>query len=277
MVTVVIPALNEAATIADVVRFARRNPRVQEVLVVDDGSIDGTPDLAQWAGARVITSSLLGKGASLEDGVAQAHHDIVVLLDADMSCLDPELIERITDPIMTLQADFVKAKFARQGGRVTLLTARPLLRTFFPEIVGFEQPLGGVVAARRSVLRAFRFENDYGVDVGLLIDAAMAGAKLAEVDVGTIHHCGQPLPALSNMAMQVTRAILDRASRYGRLSGAYLQQISESLRQSEAEPEPLFHRLAGAERVALFDMDGTLLDGRFILEFAERTGRQREL
>src|ERR671924_673753 len=66
-VTVVIPVLNESRTVAKVVKFARQDRRVAQVLVVDDGSIDGTPELAERAGAKVITSSMLGKGVSMED------------------------------------------------------------------------------------------------------------------------------------------------------------------------------------------------------------------
>ena len=66
-ITVVVPVLNESRTVAKVVKFARRSPLVGEVLVLDDGSIDGTPELATEAGAKVITSSMLGKGVSMED------------------------------------------------------------------------------------------------------------------------------------------------------------------------------------------------------------------
>jgi glycosyltransferase involved in cell wall biosynthesis len=69
MISVVIPVLNESDTIGQIVSFVRRDARVSEVLVVDDGSIDGTPELACDAGARVVTSTLLGKGASMEDGM----------------------------------------------------------------------------------------------------------------------------------------------------------------------------------------------------------------
>jgi glycosyltransferase involved in cell wall biosynthesis len=63
---------------------------VAKVIVVDDGSIDGTPELAAQAGARVVTSTLLGKGASMEDGVWAAQNEIVVFLDGDLNGL-PEL------------------------------------------------------------------------------------------------------------------------------------------------------------------------------------------
>ena len=69
MISVIIPTLNESATITSMVQFARRKRLVSEVIVVDDGSIDGTPELAKAAGARVFTSTMLGKGASMEDGI----------------------------------------------------------------------------------------------------------------------------------------------------------------------------------------------------------------
>jgi hypothetical protein len=80
----------------------------------------------------------------------------------------------------------VKARFGRGGGRVTELTARPMLQVFFPELARFSQPLGGLVAARASLLKALGFEEGYGVDVGLLIDAHRAGARLVEVDIGSL-------------------------------------------------------------------------------------------
>ncbi len=88
MITVVIPFLNESPTIQSVIEFALRAPNVTEVIVVDDGSIDGTPELAQSSGARVIGSMLLGKGASMQDGMLQASNEIVLYLDGDLSAYD---------------------------------------------------------------------------------------------------------------------------------------------------------------------------------------------
>jgi glucosyl-3-phosphoglycerate synthase len=83
-VSIIIPVLNEAKTIFRLVGQVLRSPRVVEVIVVDDGSIDGTPEIASRAGARVITSTLLGKGASMEDGLAVATAEIVLFLDGDL-------------------------------------------------------------------------------------------------------------------------------------------------------------------------------------------------
>ena len=276
-VSVIVPALNESETISAVVQFANRSPLVDEVIVIDDGSIDGTPELAQGAGARVVTSTILGKGASMEDGMRVARNEILVYLDGDLTGLNEDLIERMVQPIANNEADFVKAKFTRAAGRVTVLTAKPLLKTYFPELAHFEQPLSGIIAARRSLLQTMRFENDYGVDIGLLIDAAIAKARLAEVDIGHIEHDSQPLEVLGEMATQVARALLDRATRCGRHRTSYVSEIKDVERITWAHPRQVLSRLPQPERVALFDMDGVLLNGRFIRELAAATGKTNEL
>lgn len=277
MITAIIPVLNESESVVTVVRFVRRDPRVSEVIVVDDGSIDGTQELARAAGASVITSTLLGKGASMEDGMNAARNEILLYLDGDLGRLRDDLVQAMTDPILEDRADFVKAKFSRSAGRVTTLTAQPLLRMFFPELAKFEQPLGGIIAARRSVLRRFSFESDYGVDIGLLIDVALSGARLVEVDIGHIEHDSQPLETLGDMAAQVVRTLLDRAARYGRLNPAHVREVQEDERHAEAELSIVLQKTGPTQRLALFDMDGVLLSDRFIVRLAERAGKLREL
>jgi glucosyl-3-phosphoglycerate synthase len=277
-VSVVIPVLNEARTIAPLVQLCLADPGVTEVIVVDDGSIDGTPEVAKRAGAKVITSSLLGKGASMEDGVAAARGDVILFLDGDLTEVCDDLVERMTSAIETGEADLVKARFTRDAGRVTVLTARPLLAAFFPELARFEQPLGGIVAVRRSLLGKLRLENDYGVDVALLIDAYMKGARVVEVDIGWIDHDSQSLEALGAMAKQITRVILDRAWRHDRLSINQVRDMEEAERRAGAElcpPSPRFSDRPA--RFALFDMDGTLLEGRVMAELAESLGAEAEL
>ncbi len=277
MISVIIPVLNESETIGSVVAFARRHPLVTEVIVVDDGSLDDTPRLAVASGARVITSTLLGKGASMEDGLWTSQNEIVVYLDGDLSGLREDLLEGLTLPIREGRADFVKAGFSRRAGRVTTLTARPLLKTFFPELNVFEQPLGGIIAARRSLLRNFRFETDYGVDLGLFLDASAAGAQLAQVDIGHIEHDSHPLEVLGDMAQQVVRTLLDRAARYGRLTMSHVREVTEVERHSQAELSLVLSRIGQGQRLALFDMDGTLLRGRFIVNLAKRTNKTEDL
>ena len=133
-VTVIIPALNEERRIAEVVQFALQDSNVYEVIVVDDSSTDATVARACEAGARVITSSMLGKGASMHDGLLSATTEYVVFLDGDLTGLEAGLISRLTAPLCKHDADFVKARFGRSGGRVTELTAKPMLKVFFPEL-----------------------------------------------------------------------------------------------------------------------------------------------
>jgi glucosyl-3-phosphoglycerate synthase len=171
----------------------------------------------------------------------------------------------------------VKARFSRRAGRVTVLTARPLLQTYFPELVRFEQPLGGIIAVRKELLQRLHFENDYGVDVGLLIDAAALGARLIQVDIGHVEHDSHDLDFLGEMATQVARAILERASALGRLRLSFVQKVRERERWDRAHPENVLLRVGTVDRLALFDMDGTLLNGRFIVELARRTRRETQL
>jgi len=277
-ISIVIPVLNESATITSVVQYALNSPLVDEVIVVDDGSIDGTPELAAAAGARVITSSMLGKGASMEDGMRASKNKTIMFLDGDLAGLDESVIESMAAPILNDNADFVKAKFSRAAGRVTVLTAKPLIRTYFPELRQFDQPLSGIMAARKSLLEQLTFENDYGVDVGLLIDASLARARLAEVDIGSLEHRSHSLQDLGEMATQVARALLERAARAGRLRLSYIRESKENERIETLDLNGLLDRIpAGTQRIALFDMDGVLLNGRFVVSLAQETNRESDL
>ncbi len=271
-VSVVIPALDEAATIASLVRLVRDHPRVREVLVIDDGSVDGTAEVARDAGAQVVLSSLLGKGASMTDGLRLARGPVVLFLDGDLLHVNDDLVALMTDPILQGDADLVKAGFSRDGGRVTVLTARPLLAAFFPEIAEFSQPLGGIVAGRKSLFDNIRLEDDYGVDIALLIDAGAREARMVEVDIGHIDHESQSLQALGEMAKQVTRVILDRAWRYERLSVNQVMDMRETERRSKAGSSHLFCAAEGRQQHALLGMDGILLDGCFVVRLAEQMG-----
>lgn len=273
MLSVIIPVLNEAPTIGKVVEFALADPNVAEVIVIDDGSIDGSPRLAGAAGAKVFTSSMLGKGASMHDGVRLAQGDCLLFMDGDLSGLRPDLIAVLAEPVSSGRADFVKARFERSSGRVTVLTARPLLETFFPEVSWIAQPLGGLIAMSRHAAEQLSFENDYGVDVGLLIDAAMGGLRIQQVDVGSLAHESQSLERLGRMARQVTRAILQRAQLHGRLEPELLDQIWEVERQAGAEIENQHSADSRRRPLVLLGLDRVVLRGHFSYEIARRVGR----
>jgi len=275
--TVVIPALNEAARIASVVRHALADPATAEVIVIDDSSIDDTALLARQAGAEVITSTMLGKGASMRDGVAAARCDIVVYLDGDLAGLRAGLVGDLCQPLVQGAADFVKARFGRSGGRVTELTARPMLQVFFPELVHFAQPLGGLVAARRDLLKNLPFEDGYGVDIGLLLDAHAAGARLAEVDIGTLDNDSQPLHDLTAMANEVSRVIYSRARVAGRLHMAQITAMYEAQRQATATLVSILARRRGRTRILLIDLEDTVSTEHPLRALAHATGHGQVL
>lgn len=229
-ITIIIPAYNEESTVGEVVKTAKKLSYVSEIIVVNDGSGDNTEEEAKNAGAIVINHKTnQGKGSAIETGVKHATGDILAFIDADISNLTSKKIDVMIKPIIEHKADITKTKFSRQSGRVTELTAKPLLGLFFPE-VNFEQPLSGQFAGRRTALNKVKFEKDYGVDVGIVLDADVHGIKIEEVDIGSIEHDMSPLSSLNEMANEVVRTIIDRAINYGRVTmmdtlGGYIRML----------------------------------------------------
>src|SRR6516164_4973930 len=127
MISVIIPALNEEKTIRKVIRQAKRNALVSEILVVDDRSMDNTVAEARKENVKIITSTNLGKGDSMREGMMLARNEFVVFLDADIPNYSADIIEKLTRPLVDDEADFVKSFFERQAGRVTEILVKPLL------------------------------------------------------------------------------------------------------------------------------------------------------
>jgi glucosyl-3-phosphoglycerate synthase len=237
-VSVVLPARNEEATVGRLVadlheQWIHRVPLVDELLVVDSDSTDATADVARAAGADVIAAAEVltahgtrpGKGEALWKSLAATSGDLVVFLDADLLGNVAHFVPGLLGPLLTdPQVDYVKGCYTRPleidggsrpagGGRVTELTARPLLNALWPELAGFVQPLGGEYAERRSALEQVPFVSGYGVEVGLLVDLLHLGglASLAQVDLGSRRHTSQSQEALGAMAGQVVSTVLGRA------------------------------------------------------------------
>jgi glucosyl-3-phosphoglycerate synthase len=229
-VSVVLPAREVAATIgpilAQLVPLRDDAGLLDELLVIDAASADGTAAIAAHAGATVVQESGIlaehgparGKGDALWRAVHATRGEVVAFVDADSADFDARgAVLGLLGPLLTDEAvAFVKGAYRRPltvgaetvpegGGRVTELLARPLLNLHVPQLAGIVQPLAGEAAARRELLEALPFPVGYGVEIANLIDALRhAGLDaLAQVDLGTRRNAHQPLHALSAMAYAV--------------------------------------------------------------------------
>jgi len=266
MVSVIIPALNEEKTIREVVNLVSSSPLVDEILVIDDKSIDNTIKQARLPQVKIYTSPFPGKGGSMRDGMLLAINEVIVYLDADILTYPPDVVERLAEPILNGETDFVKSSFDRQAGRVTELVAKPLISLLFPELSKFSQPLSGMIGARKSMLKSLDFENDYGVDIGILIDMHMLGARLKEVNIGYIENRMQTWEQLSKMSREVSKSILKRARNIQVSNLETLENISIIRTQMDYA---IRESLMGMEKMIIFDMDNTLLEGSFITSAAD--------
>ncbi|MBL7860868.1 MAG: HAD-IB family phosphatase [Cyclobacteriaceae bacterium] len=263
MVSVVIPVLNEEATVGAVVRYALSHSAVSEVLVIDDKSVDNTVKVAQEAGARVITSTKVGKGVSMREGVMLAKNDVIVFLDGDIDPYPDETIPLLIEPILNDEADFCKATFSRQAGRVTELVAKPLLSILFPDLANFKQPLSGMIAAHKKILNEVKFQDDYGVDIGLLIDVFLAKARIKEIFIGEIENKMKPWQELGKMSKEVSQTILTKALRHP--DNLFSLEEAETIQVIRSQMDfALKEKLREFNKAVIFDMDNTLLKGRYI-------------
>ena len=236
-VSLVLPALNEETTIGPIVRRARAElvdqyPLVDELLVIDSASVDGTREIAASEGARVVQhpdvlpqyGTLRGKGEALWKSLYETTGDLVVWADTDVRDWHPRMAYGTLGPlIVEPRIQYVKGYYQRPiveggvlkeggGGRVTELVARPLINLLYPELSGFIQPLAGEYAGRRSLLESIPFFTGYAVEIGHLIDVyGRVGLDgLGQVDLERRVHRNQELEGLSKMSFVILQAVLTR-------------------------------------------------------------------
>lgn len=274
MITVIIPALNEEKTIGQVVSLAKNSPDVTEIIVVDDKSMDNTIEEARKEGAVVITSTKLGKGASMKDGILVAKNEVIAFLDADIISYPKDVIELLTVKLLKNEVDFVKSYFTRQAGRVTELVAKPLLSILYPSFPNFKQPLSGMIAGRKSLFTKCEFEEGYGVDIGILIDMYNLKARIAEVSIGNIENRMQPLEQLGKMSREVAKTIMKKSKSMEVQNLETYENIQVIREQMEFA---IRESLMSLKKIAVFDMDNTILKSSFINTAANEFGFKKEL
>jgi glucosyl-3-phosphoglycerate synthase len=283
-VSVCLPARECAQTVGEHVRALvglRKAGAIDEVVVIDAGSADGTAAVAERAGALVYQETelmgelgpTLGKGDAMYRALAVLRGEIVCYLDADTAGATAHYATGLLGPLVCeWPADgeiaFVKAFYRRPfehdgvslpegGGRVNHLLARPALELFYPELAAIAQPLAGEVAARRGLLERVPFVTGYGVEIGMLIDVwrEVGLDGIAQVDLDEHRNRHQPLAALTPMARTVLATIARRARAEGRLTGV---EIAEP----PVERSPLAEaRSFGGRSAHATDHDGTPLRG----------------
>jgi glucosyl-3-phosphoglycerate synthase len=235
-ISLILPTREVAGTIGPILdTVAGLNERyglVDQVLVVDADSADGTADIARAHGAEVYSENellpefgpALGKGDAMWRGLSVARGDIVMFADTDTRDFGPHFVYGTLGPLLTVPGvRFSKAAYRRPftsdaqsvvdgGGRVTELTAKPLLNFFFPELTGLVQPLAGEFAAYRDLLYRIPFLTGYGVEIALLVDVLsdVGLPAMAQVDLGSRQNRHQSLWDLTRMSSTVLRALARR-------------------------------------------------------------------
>jgi len=232
-----LPALNEEKNVGKVVRTIKTAlmddvPLLDEMVLIDSGSVDYTREVAEELGIpvfihqNVLTAhgSFDGKGEGLWKSLYMLQGDIIAWIDTDITNIHPRFVYGVLGPLLVDPGiQYVKGFYRRPlvdedrllaggGGRVTELTARPLINLFFPELSGLVQPLSGEYAGRRSVLERLPFFTGYAVETGLLIDLLENHGlfSIAQADLQERIHHNQPLPSLSKMSFAIMQAVFRR-------------------------------------------------------------------
>lgn len=205
---ILIPAYNEEASLAAVVRTARAS-RLGPVLVVDDGSSDKTAEVARRAQAEVLSlADNCGKGGAVYAGAAHLDAEVVILIDADLTNLRVEHLRQLAEPVLRGQVDMTRGVFV--GGRWSTEMAQKLA----PQLSG-----------QRAVLRARLLEveglaeSGYGVEIAITEHAKRAHWRVMDV----------PLSGVSQVTKEEKRGLLrgfvTRLKMYGEIAEAWLRSL----------------------------------------------------
>jgi len=243
-ISLALPALNEEKTVGEVISsiqnsLMKKYPLIDEMVLMDSDSTDQTRSIAESLGVPVyIHQQILpqygaryGKGEALWKSLFVTRGELLLWIDTDIVNIQPHFVYGLAGVLLNNpQVQFVKGFYRRPlkvgdkmqasgGGRVTELTARPLLNLFYPELSGIVQPLSGEYGGRRAALEQLPFFSGYGVEIGLLIDVLERFGlhAVAQVDLQERVHHNQPLESLSKMSFAIIQAVIHKLEqRYGR-------------------------------------------------------------
>ncbi len=254
-ISLALPALNEEETVGNVIGAIQRElmhnvPLIDEMVLIDSQSTDRTREIAAEFGVPVhIHQEILprlgarkGKGEALWKSLLVTRGDIVAWIDTDIVNIDPRFVYGIIGPLLlNPKVQLVKGFYQRPlrvgektqaggGGRVTELTARPLLNLFYPELSGIVQPLSGEYAGRRSALEQIPFFSGYGVEIGMVIDMfdRFGVEGIAQVDLLERVHHNQELEALSKMSFAILQAVFRKLE--GNDQRAFVADVNKTMK-----------------------------------------------
>src|SRR6056297_469177 len=210
-ISVIVPARNEAQTIARVVSVLRDMAGIAEVVVIDNGSTDATAAEAVSAGAQVLTETRPGMGHAVRTGIGAARHDWVMKVDADLDKFDTALFSRMAEARRP-GVGLIKGAWndPKDNMPMTRLLVRPALAGMFPGLGHLRAPNTGIYLFDKSRIAHGELVGDYAVDIDVMLRVHAAGAEVAEVDIGRIVHDARDVSHYNGMAEQIMAFFLSR-------------------------------------------------------------------
>lgn len=281
-ISLCIPTLNEEKTIGkEVVLFKSelqdRYPLLDEIAIIDSGSMDRTLEIASSFGADVYHSADIlpevgyerGKGENLWKAIYQLKGDIIVYVDADIKNIHPRFVYGLVAPLIYRQEiKYVKSFYDRPlvlskeirpsgGGRVTEILVRPLFSLFYPELTAIVQPLSGEYAVRREILEEIPFPVGYGVETSHLIDVySRYGLEaFGQTDLDQRVHRHQETRDLGKMAFGILRTFIKRLQARG--VGYDFSDLTANLRQFQVQDQnyqQVIHEIVEKERPPMLEI-----------------------
>lgn len=217
----VIPAYQSEWSVGETVLAIISDPRVADVIVVDDGSRDGTARMASVAGARVLRlPSNVGKGKALEAGITATWSEIILTIDADTGSSAKAALDLI-EPVASGVADMVVGVLPSAGKQGGFGLVSGAARKLIQIATGWRPraPMSGQRAFRREVFDACRpLAYGFVTDAALTTDALRRGFKVIEMDVEMTHqHRGRSISGFAHRGRQgwhVIKALVPRAIKF---------------------------------------------------------------